>query len=114
MCLIAFTDYLIQFGEGLGREARELEKVWEEVFGRYYRAVQNLVVDTLHESHNPVEKLTYAVRQMKTPESAKQAAKSIQKGYKKYSIEIQNTVMQLENNVVLLNISITSSFHIKI
>ena len=75
-----FTDYLIQLGEGLGREVPELEKMWQGLLGRYYRAVKNLVVDALQESQHPVEKLAYAVKTMKTPESAKRAADTIQKG----------------------------------
>ena len=77
--IISHADYLIQFGEGLGREAQELEKVWDAVLGRYDRAVQSLVVNALLESQNPVEKLIYAVRQMKTAESARRAAQSVQK-----------------------------------
>ena len=73
-------DHFIQFGEGLGREAGELEKVWDGVLGRYDRAVRGLVVDALCESQDPVEKLLYAVRQMKTPESAKRAVEAVQKG----------------------------------
>ena len=73
-------DYFLQFGKGLGREAQELGKVWDGVLGRYYRAVQSLVVDALLETQNPVEKLIYAVRQMKTPESAKRAAQTVQNG----------------------------------
>ena len=70
----------MQFGKGLGREDLELDMVWNEVLGRYYRAIQRLVADVLLESQSPVEKLTYAVRQMKTPESAKQAAQTVQEG----------------------------------
>ena len=54
--------------------------MWQGVLGRYYRAVKNLVVDALHESQYPVEKLAYAVKTMKTPESAKRAAETIQRG----------------------------------
>ena len=71
---------MIQLGEGLGREVQEVEKMWQEVLGRYYRAVKNLVVDALQESQYPVEKLAYAVKTMKTPESANRAAETIQKG----------------------------------
>ena len=78
------ADYFIQFGKGLGRESQELEKVWDGVLGRYDRGVQRLVVDALLESQNPVEKLVYAVRQMKTPESAQRAAQAVQNG--KYKI----------------------------
>ena len=75
-----YTDDFMQFGEGLGKEAHELEKVWDGVLGRYNRAVQSLVVDILLESQNPMEKLVNSVRSMKTPESAKIAAQTVQKG----------------------------------
>ena len=78
--LCSFVEYLIRFGEGLGREVGELEKMWENVLGRYDRAVVSLVTDTLQESQNPVEKLVNAVTQMKTPEGAKVAAEAVQKG----------------------------------
>ena len=64
----------------MSREAGELEKVWDGVLGRYDRAVRGLMVDALCESQDPVEKLLYAVRQMKTPESAKRALEALQKG----------------------------------
>ena len=54
--------------------------MWQGVLGRYYRAVKNLVVDALQESQYPVKKLAYAVKTMKTPESAKRAAVTIQRG----------------------------------
>ena len=64
----------------MSREAGELEKVWDGVLGRYDRAVRSLVVDALCESQDPVEKLLYAVRQMKTPESGMRALEAVQKG----------------------------------
>ena len=64
----------------MSREAGELEKVWDGVLGRYDRAVRGLVADALCESQDPVEKLLYAVRQMKTPESGKRALEAVQKG----------------------------------
>ena len=54
--------------------------MWQGVLGRYYRAVMKLVVDILQESQHPAEKLAYAVKTMKIPESAKRAAETIQKG----------------------------------
>ena len=50
------------------------------VLGRYDGAVRGLVADALCESQDPVEKLLYAVRQMKTPESAKKALEAVTKG----------------------------------
>ena len=75
-----FLDHLIQFGEGLGMEAGELEKLWDTVLGRYHRAVQTLVVETLNESPYAVEKLAHAISSMRTPESARTAALTVQKG----------------------------------
>ena len=109
---IVCTDYLIQFGEGLGREAQEMEKVWDGVLGRYYRAVQRLVVDALLESQNPVEKLVYAVKQMRTPESAQRVAQTVQKGksYSPPTVEyfgyFTHTYMQTGTNVHTLIIPV--------
>ncbi|CAI8033920.1 hypothetical protein GBAR_LOCUS19121 [Geodia barretti] len=72
-------DHLIQFGEGLGMEVGELEKLWDKVLGRYHRAVQSLVVGILQESQYAVEKLVHAISHMRTPESAKTAALAVQK-----------------------------------
>ena len=77
---VTFVECLIQFGEGLGREVGELDKMWENVLGRYDRAVVSLVTDTLQESQNPVEKLVNAVTQMKTPERVNVAVEAVQKG----------------------------------
>ena len=81
---VTFVECLIQFGEGLGREVGELDKIWENVLGRYDRAVVSLVTDTLQESQNPVEKLVNAVTQMKTPEGVKVVAEAVQKGMTLY------------------------------
>ena len=77
---VYIADYFIQFGEGVGREVGELGKLWEGVLGRYDKAVEGLVTDTLCESENPVEKLANAITQMKTPESAKRVIQAVQKG----------------------------------
>ena len=61
-------------------EAGELEKLWDTVLGRYHRAVQTLVVETLNESSYAVEKLAFAISSMRTPESARTAALAVQKG----------------------------------
>ena len=78
---VCFSDHFIQFGEGLGVESGELQKVWQDrAVGRYLRAVESLVMNTLQESQDPVEKLARAVSQMKTPESARTAVLAVQKG----------------------------------
>ena len=79
--IVYFSDHFIQFGKSLGVESGELEKVWRErALGRYLRAIQSLVMNTLKESQNPVEKLRHALSQMKTPESARRALQAVQKG----------------------------------
>ena len=60
--------------------AGELEKLWDTVLGRYHRAVQTLVVETLNESSYAVEKLAHAISSMRTPESARTTALAVQKG----------------------------------
>ena len=78
---MCFSDHFIQFGEGLGMESGELQKVWQDrAVGRYLRAVENLVMNTLQESQDPVEKLVHAVSQMKTPESTRTVVLAVQKG----------------------------------
>ena len=64
----------------LGKDEAELGKVWNEVLGRYDTAMLNLVTDMLRESENPEEKLSNALSEMRTPESASQASKAIHNG----------------------------------
>ena len=73
------VDNLVQFGEGLGIEAIDLEKLWNTVLGRYHRAVKSLVLFTLQASQFAVEQLAHAISQM-TPESARTAALAVKKG----------------------------------
>ena len=74
------ADYFIGFGKCLGKDEAELGKVWDEAFGRYDRAVLNLVVGVLQEAQNPAEKLYNALEEMRTPESGKRASEAIQCG----------------------------------
>ena len=74
------TDHFIQFGECLGKTKVELRQIWEEVLGRYERAVQHLVVDVLHKTSSPVKTLVNALREMTVPECAQRAAETILKG----------------------------------
>ena len=69
----------VQFGGGLGVEARELEGQWAAVMGRYDRGVKKLVVDTLRESQYPLEKLAHAVSQM-SPTTMRETADAIVNG----------------------------------
>ena len=74
------SDYFVGFGKCLGKDEAELSKVWNEVLGRYDAAMLKLVMDMLQESQSPEEKLSNALNEMKTPESAAQASKAIHKG----------------------------------
>ena len=86
-----FSDHFIQFGEGLGVKSGELKKMWQDrAVGRYLRAVESLVMNTLQESQDPVEKLAHAVSQMKTPESARTAVLAIRKGCTSLNTEISS------------------------
>ena len=69
----------VQFGGGLGVEARELEGQWAAVMGRYDRGVKKLVVDTLRESQYALEKLAYAVSQM-SPTTMRETVDAIVNG----------------------------------
>ena len=81
MCRFESTsDYFVRFGKGLGKEEAALGRVWIEVFGRYDAAVLRLVVDVLGESETPERKLSSALSEMRTIESASRASEAIQKG----------------------------------
>ena len=64
----------------LGKDKAELGKVWNEVLGRYDTAMLILVIDMLQESQRPEKKLSNALSEMRTPESASRASKAIHKG----------------------------------
>ena len=64
----------------LGKDEAELDKVWNKVLGRYDTAILNLVINMTQEFQNPEEKLSNALSEMKTPESASRASKAIHKG----------------------------------
>ena len=64
----------------LGKDEAELGKAWNEVLGRYDTAMLNLVIDMLQKSQSPEEKLSNALSEMRTPESASRASKAIHKG----------------------------------
>ena len=50
------------------------------MLGRYDTAMLKLVMDVLQESETPEEKLSNALSEMRTPESASRASEAIQKG----------------------------------
>ena len=72
----------MQLGECLGKEKLHLEQTWKEVQGRYDMAVQQLLVEVIIESRNPVEKIVQALRQnMLSAEVCQRATETIKKGY---------------------------------
>ena len=75
----------------LVKDEAELGNVWNEVLGRYDTAMLNLVTDMLRESKNPEEKLSNALSEMRTPESASRALKAIHKG--KLEIELLSSLL---------------------
>ena len=79
-------DYFVHFGESIGKEIAELERVWESVLGRYLLAMRCLVCDVLYESQNPVEKVKFALQDMRTLESAQHAAKAVTEGLSNFCL----------------------------
>ena len=72
----------MELGECLGKERSHLEQTWKEVLGRYDMAVQQLMVEVIFESRNPVEKILQALRQnVLTAEVCQRATETIKKGY---------------------------------
>lgn len=72
-----YVDRLVQLSKSLGGEG---EKVWDEVLGRYCRAVQHLVLDVLKETEYPVEKVVFALTELRAAGAAHRAVQTIQKG----------------------------------
>ena len=72
----------MELGECLGKERSHLEQTWKEVLGRYDMAVQQLMVEVIIESRNPVEKILQALRQnVLTADVYQRATETIKKGY---------------------------------
>ena len=72
----------MELGKWLGKERLSLEQTWKEVLGRYDMAVQQLMVEVLIESRNPVEKIVQTLRQnVLTAEVCQRATEAIKKGY---------------------------------
>ena len=74
--------YYMELGECLGKERSHLEQTWKEVLGRYDMAVQQLMVEVIIQSKNPVEKILQALCQnVLTAEVCQRATETIKKGY---------------------------------
>ena len=72
----------MELGQCLRKERLHLEQTWKEVLGRYDMAVQQLMVEVIIESRNPVEKILQALRQnVLTAEVCQRATETIKKGY---------------------------------
>ena len=96
-------DYFVHFGESIGKERAELERVWESVLGRYSLAMRCLVLDALHESQNPVEKVKFALQDMRTLESAQHAAKAVKEGLLTFSQSFKDlSYLYIEQYVLYL------------
>lgn len=58
----------------------EGEKIWKMTMGRYFLAIGHLVMGLLKEAQNPVDKLLFALKELKGKQSAKTVAQTVQKG----------------------------------
>ena len=85
LILSGYRD-LAAFGKCLGKDATYVEKVWNNVYGKFDKAVLHLVVDVLHETKNAgegiEERLSSALMRMEDTDSALYAAKAVEKGTK--------------------------------
>ena len=86
---MAYTFYigwkdLTTLSKCLGKDATYVEKVWNNVYGKFDKAVLHLVVDVLRETKNAgegvEERLNSALIRMEDTDSALYAAKAIEKG----------------------------------
>ena len=86
ICLFSGYRDLKALGKCLGKDATYVEKVWNNVYGKFDKAVLHLVVDVLRETKNAgngiEEKLSSALMRMEDTDSAVYAAKAIEKGTK--------------------------------
>ena len=72
------------FGKYLGKQVTYVEKVWNNVYGKFDKAVLHLVVDVLCETKNAGEgmegRLSSALMRMEETDSALYIARAIEKG----------------------------------
>ena len=75
---------LTAFGKCLGKDVTHVENVWNNVYGKFDKAVLYLVVDVLRETKNAgegiEERLSSALMRMEDTESALYVAKAVEKG----------------------------------
>ena len=74
---VIYTDYFVRFTESLCVEG---EKIWKLTMGRYFLAIGHLVMGLLKETEHPVDKLLFALKELKGKQSAKKVAQTVQKG----------------------------------
>ena len=91
--LLGYTD-LTAFGKCLGKDVTYVEKVWNNVYGKFDKAILHLVVDVLRETKNAgegiEERLSSALMRMEDTDSALYAAKAVEKGLFYYSQNISS------------------------
>jgi len=83
MVLAGYRE-LAAFGKCLGKDATYVEKVWNNVYGKFDKAVLHLMVDVLRETKNTgegiEERLSSALMRMEDTDSALHSAKAVEKG----------------------------------
>ena len=95
-CILYFSGYrdLTALGKYLGKDATYVEKVWNNVYGKFNKAVLHLVVDVLCETKNAgegiEERLSSALMRMEDTDSALYAAKAVEKGTQNLNSKIMN------------------------
>ena len=81
--VLGYTD-LAAFGKCLGKDVTYVEKVWNNVYGKFDKAILHLVVNVLCETKNAgegiEERLSSALMRMEDTDSALYAAKAVEKG----------------------------------
>ena len=82
-----------------------MEKVWNNVYGKFDKAVLHLVVDVLCETKNAggciKERLSSALMRMEDTDSAVNAAKAIEKGK-----NLNSKILKMHLNIMLVSIKL--------
>ena len=73
------TDFWV-FGHCLGLRESEIEGIWNEVYGKFDKAMLALVVRVLQHERKAEEVLASALTQIEDKESAQVAVKGIERG----------------------------------
>ena len=94
---IGYKDLTV-FGKCLGKDDACVEKIWNNVYGKFDKAVLHLVVDVLRETKNAgediEERLSSALMRMEDTDSALYAAEAVEKGLF-HSQSINSDIVQM-------------------